>query len=158
MTAAFALSANHVGLTVSDLGRSIAFYRDLLGMKVSSQGTFEGKQYEAILGLQGASGKVAFLKNGNMQIELFEFYSPAPALGITNRPVCNHGLTHICIEVSDIDGEYERLKSAGVLFNSSPLKFFGFAKATYGRDPDGNVFELLEMLETDGADSPNKRS
>jgi hypothetical protein len=32
-------------------------------------------------------------------------------------------------------------------WNCPPLKCFGVATVTYGRDPDGNVFELLEMHE-----------
>lgn len=55
------------------------------------------------------------------------------------------GITHFCVEVSDIESEYERLKAAGASFHCPPLDFSGEAMATYGRDPDGNVFELLQM-------------
>ena len=65
-----------------------------------------------------------------------------------NYPVSDHGLSHFCIEVADIDGMYERLRTAGVAFHCPPLNFFGRAKATYGRDPDGNVFELHESSGT----------
>lgn len=147
---------NHVGVSVSNLDRSIAFYRDLLGMEVVVEGVFAGERYERILALKGASGKVALLKAANMQIELFEFSCPSPRRGDPQRPVCDHGITHFCIEVADIEAEYERLKSAGVTFHCQPLDFFGAAKATYGRDPDGNAFELLEkaasVVETQSGD------
>ena len=138
---------NHIGISVSNLDRSIKFYKDLLGMEVAVRRVFEGEQYERLLALPGTRGTVALLKSRNAQIELFEFTHPAPKPGDPDRPVCDHGITHICVEVADIEGEYYRLKDAGVAFHCDPLGFFGVAKAIYGRDPDGNVFELLEFSD-----------
>jgi glyoxylase I family protein len=140
---------NHIGMSVADLQRSIRFYCDGLGMRVVSQssfqhGTQDGK-YEEILGLPGATGKVALLKLETLQLELFEFSFPAPKRGDPNRPVCDHGITHFGIEVADIQQVYDRLRAAGATFHCLPLEFFGKTKATYVRDLDGNVFELLEM-------------
>jgi len=135
---------NHVGISVANLERSIRFYEDVLGMKVSGQGTFAGEQFERILRLQGATGKSAMLRKEGLLIELFEFSHPTPKPGDANRPVCDHGITHFCIDVVGIEAEYERLKAKGVSFHCPPLDFLGIAKATYARDPDGNVFELLE--------------
>lgn len=142
---------NHVGISVSSLERSLKFYRDLLGMQEVVRRTFEGAHYETILRLKGAAGKVAFLtsKTGSLQIELFEFVQPAPKPLDPDRPVSDHGITHFCIEVQDIEGEYERLRAAGVVFHCPPLDYAGEVKATYGRDPDGNVFELFENLVGD---------
>ena len=139
---------NHIGISVSNLDRSIEFYRELLGLEVAVRRVFEGAQYERLLALRGTRGTVALLKSHNAQIELFEFTNPSPKPGDPNRPVCDHGITHICVEVTDIEGEYERLKAAGVTFHCNPLDFSGVAKAIYGRDPDGNVFELLEISKT----------
>lgn len=139
-------SFNHVGISVVSLERSIAFYRDLLGMEVVVETTFEGTQYSEILGLQAAAGKVALLKSGSTQLELFEFLSPKPAPMQANRPVCDHGITHFCVDVADIDDVYEQLSNAGVVFHCPPLAF-SKDKATYARDPDGNVFELVEEYE-----------
>jgi catechol 2,3-dioxygenase-like lactoylglutathione lyase family enzyme len=136
---------NHVGISVSSLERSIEFYRTGLDMEVLVQGAFAGHEYETVLGLKGATGRVALLKAADMQLELFEFSHPAPKAGDPQRPVCDHGITHFCVEVADIAGEYERLKAAGASFHCPPLNFFGAATATYGRDPDGNVFELLQL-------------
>jgi catechol 2,3-dioxygenase-like lactoylglutathione lyase family enzyme len=135
---------HHIGVSVVSLERSLRFYRDLLGMRVLVQKQFEGAQYELILGLPGARGKLAVLQLASLEIELFEFERPRPALSDPNRPVCDHGITHFCIEVADIQSEYERLKTAGVAFHCPPLTF-GAEKATYGRDPDGNVFEMLQL-------------
>ena len=138
----------HMGLSVANMERSLKFYRDLLGMEVVEDMDFSSELYDGkygrILALENARGRVALVKKGTMQFELFEFARPTPEQSDPQRPVCDHGITHFCIEVGDIEGEYQRLKQAGVPFHCPPLDF-GTAKATYGRDPDGNVFELLEM-------------
>jgi len=134
----------HVGISVVNIGRSVDFYQKCLGMELVVQTTFEGARYEQVLGLKGAKGKVALLKAGEMQVELFEFSEPCPRALDPKRPVCDHGITHFCVEVTDIEGEYERLKEAGVSFHCPPVDFGGIARATYARDPDGNVFELRE--------------
>lgn len=137
---------NHVGLSVSNLDRSIAFYRDLLGMEVVRRLPFGGEMYDAILGLKGTRGELALLRLGTAQLELFHFHSPEPVPGDQNRPVCNHGITHFCLEVADVGQEQARLSAAGVTFHSAPVSS-SRAKATYARDPDGNVIELLQQLQ-----------
>jgi len=141
-------SINHVALSVSNLDRAIEFYRDALGMGFVVRTPFAGDEYEAVLGLEGAQGQVALLRLGEVHIELFEFERPKPGPLDPNYPVSDHGISHFCLEVTDIQGEYERLKAAGARFHCPPQHFFGTAIATYGRDPDGNVFELLQMNES----------
>ena len=58
------------------------------------------------------------------------------------------GLTHLCFNVDRIDAEYQRLLTAGAPFPTEPQDFGSF-RATNGRDPDGNVFELLEVTRAD---------
>jgi len=72
---------------------------------------------------------------------------PTPIHAEADRPVSNLGISHFCIHVADIDEAYVRLKSAGVRFHCPPIEFPGAEKATYGRDPDGNAFELLQTSE-----------
>jgi catechol 2,3-dioxygenase-like lactoylglutathione lyase family enzyme len=137
---------NHVGVSVVNLERSMRFYRDLLEMEVVVQETpFGGELYEKIMALEGAKGRACLLKKGDLQLELFEFSHPSPRPKDPKYPVSDHGISHFCIEVAGIDGVFQRLRTAGVAFHCPPLNFFGKAKATYGRDPDGNVFELLEL-------------
>lgn len=136
----------HVGISVSSLERSVAFYRDLFGMEVLRQKPFSGEVHENIIGLPGTHGKVAILQKGTMQLELFEFEYPRPEPLDPSRPACDHGITHFCVWVTDLEGEYARLKAAGVRFHCPPQYYQGKAIATYGRDPDGNIFELLELI------------
>ena len=136
---------DHIGVSVACLERSIEFYCTGFGMELIEQEIFEGERYERILGLKGARGKVALLRTSNLQLELFEFLYPVPKPGDLRRQVSDHGISHFCVEVTDIQDTYARLRAAGASFHCPPLEFFGTTLATYGRDPDGNVFELMEV-------------
>lgn len=141
---------NHVGISVSNLDRSLAFYRDVLGMEVVIAAPFGGEKYEKVLDLEGTRGRAALLqlKGTEMRVELFEFDSPTPRPVDPVRPVCDHGITHFALSVEDIHSEYRRLLAAGVPFHCPPVMFSPIAWATYARDPDGNVFELLERSDS----------
>lgn len=135
-----------MAISTPDYPRALAFYRDIIGMVVQFEGQIEGELGDKITALKSVQCRIALLGEDGCQLELFEFTNPLPKPADPQRPVCDHGFTHICFSVVDIDNEYQRLKEAGVHFHCPPQNF-GQAKATYGRDPDGNVFELLERLK-----------
>lgn len=60
----------------------------------------------------------------------------------------DHGICHLAFEVKDIDAEVARLRGAGVPFLSDPVPQ-AYVKVCYGRDPDGNLFELIEFFDHD---------
>jgi catechol 2,3-dioxygenase-like lactoylglutathione lyase family enzyme len=136
---------NHVGISVRDLDRSIAFYRDLLGLELLAALPFEGPMFSQVMGVDDAQGRMCVMRKGSLQLELFEFATPDPAQKDANHSVADHGLTHFGIDVEDIDAVYARLSAAGVRFHCPVQTFPSGMRATYGRDIDGNVFELLEM-------------
>lgn len=136
---------HHAALSVVDLDRSIEFYCGLLGMELVRQGNFGG-ELDTITALRGARGRGAMLRVGAQHLELFEFSNPPPASTGRSKPVCDHGISHFCIEVVDIERECRRLEALGVEFHCPPQPF-GDMKATYARDPDGNVIELLELAD-----------
>jgi len=134
----------HLGLSVVDLDRSIAFYCNAMEMELVGESHFSGEQYSRLLGLTDVKGRVAVLQGCGMRLELFQFLNPPPAGADPARPVANYGITHFGLAVANIEDVYRRLKAVGALFHCAPLTFPGIGSATYGRDPDGNVFELLE--------------
>lgn len=142
---------HHTAISTGDLDRALAFYRDLLGFRVVSEGSWQqgAEQIDRIVGLKDSAARVAILQAGNAYIELFQYESPRPRRGDTRRPVCDHGLTHLCLDVRDIDAEYARLQAGGMTFHCPPQAVGGGIKITYGRDPDGNVIELQELLDGD---------
>jgi catechol 2,3-dioxygenase-like lactoylglutathione lyase family enzyme len=140
---------HHTAISTRDLQRSLGFYRDLLGFEqiFTSEWECGSEAADKITGLKDSSAKVVMLKAGNACVELFEYSSPPPRPGDANRPACDHGITHLCLDVRDIQAEYERLRAAGMVFHCAPQTMAGVS-ATYGRDPDGNIVELLEVRDT----------
>jgi len=141
---------HHSAISTPDLERALSFYRDLLGFEVVSDQTWEkgtpaSANAERIMALEGVATRAVMLQLGGTLLEVFEFASPTPAGSEPERPVCDHGLTHICLQVSDLDAEWKRLERAGMRFHCPPQRIGRGTTVTYGRDFDGNVVELLEM-------------
>ena len=136
---------NHVAISTPDIERLSDFYKNLLGFEEVFKLNWEigDKALDNITALKDSSARIIMLKCGNACLELFEYETPPPKAGDENRPVCDHGITHICLQVTDIENEYSRLKNAGMRFHCPPQPV-GDLQATYGRDPDGNVVELLQ--------------
>ncbi len=139
---------HHAAISTPDMERALGFYRDLLGaIPVNEFAWPRGTEFaDRVVGVRDSAARVVMLRLGNAMIELFEYDSPPPRVSDPERRVCDHGITHLCVSVTDIDAEYERLKSAGVLFNCPPQDL-GTTRVTYGHDPDGNVVELHEVVD-----------
>jgi catechol 2,3-dioxygenase-like lactoylglutathione lyase family enzyme len=146
---------HHIALSTPDIDRLTRFYCDVLGFKrVDWAGGWERGNpiIDEIVGLRDSAARQVMLRAGNLFIEVFEYSSPTPKPGEPNRPVCDHGYTHFALNVVDIEAEYARLVAAGMRFHRAPVidKEAGIA-ATYGRDPDGNVIEIQEILNREQA-------
>lgn len=137
---------HHAAISTPDLDRFVRYYRDLFGCEVAWTFGWEAGSAEAdaLTGLRDSAARAAMLKLGDSFLEVFEFSSPPAKPRAGDRPVCDHGITHICLQVQDMQAEYARLKAAGMRFHSPPqAQETGFV--AYGRDLDGNVVELLEF-------------
>ena len=139
---------HHTNISTGDLDRLLTFYRDLLGFEVLVENEWgPGNDVgDRIIGLDDTSVRMVMLKAGNTFIEIMEYRQPVGRPNDPARPACDQGLVHLCFDVVDIAGEYERLRSHGVEFNCPP-QLAGDLYSTYGRDPDGNLFELQELLD-----------
>lgn len=143
------LGFHHLAIATADLDRLSAFYCDLLDFSVVHRGSWAMGSHEIddMVGLKQSSARFAVLRCSNAYLEIFEYHSPKGRPGDVNRPVCDHGYTHFCLAVREIDAEYERLTAAGMRFHCRPHNGPGKPqRAAYGRDPDGNVIELIEIL------------
>jgi len=142
-----------VGLTVADLERSVAFYREVLDFEPDGLPVeVAGEAYEHLFGVFGLRLRSARLRLGLERIELLEVVAPAgrplPADSRSN----DRWFQHVAIIVSDMDAAYARLRSAGVTHASpGPQRLpdwnpnAGGIRAFYFRDPDGNHLEILEF-------------
>ena len=140
-------AVTHVGLTVSSLDRSLAFYRDAVGLEVVLAQEKEGGYLSAITRYPGAHVRMAQLEgHGGLRIELFEYIEPR-GRAASHEPA-DVGITHVCLLVDDIHDTRRRLVDAGAEPFSSPVPIDTGANAggwdLYVRDPDGIVLELFQ--------------
>ncbi|HSN69916.1 MAG TPA: VOC family protein [Steroidobacteraceae bacterium] len=142
------MSLHHVSITTENLERLADFYCGLLGFEIVLELEWEAGNAvpDAIYGLENTAVRMRLLRLKSAFLELFEFRSPKgvrpEGLPMVNTP----GYTHLCLRVTDIDAEYARLVAAGVRFNCPPQTMRGYCRATYARDPDGNLIELIEPV------------
>ena len=138
--------ANHTSFTVSDLDRSIAFYRDRLGFTVLNVSGRPPEFAAKVSGIPGADIRIAYLEAGSHKLELIQYLSHPGARADVRT--CNVGSGHLAFDVDDIEGMYRALKAQGVAFASEPLEAptgtNKGAKVCYLRDPDGITLELIQ--------------
>ncbi len=137
-------SHNHSSFTVSDLDRSVAFYRDLLDFTL--EGTFEvhGPAIEQITALPGAHLRVAHLLLGGFRLELTQYLSP-PGRAI-DLATNNVGSAHIAFYADDVEKTYQEFREKGVPFKGAPVAAApGRPRVAYFLDPDGITLELSEQ-------------
>jgi catechol 2,3-dioxygenase-like lactoylglutathione lyase family enzyme len=122
---------HHVRLLVWDVGESIRFYRDVLGLDL--KWGEEGIGYASFTGGNGVDLSV-FLRTGQPEAE-------AAGRGDT---------VLLSLEVNDVDREVERLRSHGVALVAEPRNEDSWGlRVAYVRDPDGNLLELMRQLPRD---------
>ena len=141
-----------VGMTVSDMDRSIAFFSDVLTFEKMSDVEVAGTEYERLLGLFGVRARVVRLRLGREQIELTEYLAPRGRPVPVDSRSNDRWFQHVAIIVSDMDAAYARLRRFHVEHASpEPQRLpdwnpnAGGIKAFYFKDPDGHPLEILEF-------------
>jgi 3-oxoacyl-[acyl-carrier protein] reductase len=136
---------HHVAMATTDLDAMKRFYCEMFDLSELASGEWaDVPEYDALVGLPGSAARFVLLGGANIALELFQYVTPAPGPAETDRPVNRPGITHMAFAVTDIDAHYDRLRRAGVRFHAPPSGDRPI-RAAYGRDPEGNVFELLEF-------------
>jgi catechol 2,3-dioxygenase-like lactoylglutathione lyase family enzyme len=133
----------HAALSVTNLERSIAFYRDQLGLRlVRVIESDAGSKLGEIVGLPGCQARIAHLESEKGMLELFEYQQPRGQA--QPRTQADIGFSHVGFATADIHAEYERLRCSGVSFFNAPVEFRPGAWVAYFRGPDGEVGELRQ--------------
>ena len=155
---AVAQSIASVGFTVSDMDRSVAFYRDVLTFRPVSDVEVDGPEYDQLYGCFGVRARVIRMQLGEQQIELTQFISP-PDLRPIPVPSYSNDLwfQHFAIVVRDMEAAWAYLRKHHVRQISPrpqtiPMSNQAAAgiKAIKFRDPDGHNLELLWFPEGKG--------
>ena len=141
---------NHVGVTVRDLDRTLAFYREFFGIEPLFRGLGENADISRSVGLDDVRVRFAFIDLGNTRMELLQYERP---LGRQTQDMrnCDVGAIHVCFDVDDLTAKYEQLKAGGIQFITSPIRLdenqgtLAGLEYVYFRDPDGLMLQLYEM-------------
>jgi catechol 2,3-dioxygenase-like lactoylglutathione lyase family enzyme len=142
------VGAHHTSFTVVDLERSVAFFRDALGLDLLYVREIRDDYFGRIVGLPGCAVKAALLRlpGSGHHIELFQYLEPHGE-AYQPRP-CDPGSSHLSLLVDDLPGLAAELRERGVNFVSEPILITaGPNRGGYGvylRDPNGILIELFQ--------------
>ncbi len=102
---------------------------------------------EKTIDLKDSIGRMVVLRAGNAYLELHEYRQPEGQPLDPHNMACDQGIRHLCLDVTDIHAESERLTNAGMTFKWPPQFHERVGVwSVYGRDPEGNIVELQEIV------------
>lgn len=141
-----------VGMTVSDMDRSVVFYTKVLDFESVSDDELAGGAYEELSGVFGARVRVVRLRLGQEYLQLTQYLAspgrPAPVGARSN----DRWFQHVAIIVRDMDSAYVRLRrfkvqhaSTGPQLLPKTIPAAAGIRAFYFRDPDGHPLEVLQF-------------
>jgi catechol 2,3-dioxygenase-like lactoylglutathione lyase family enzyme len=144
------LSVNHVGLTVPDMDRAIAWYGDVLGFRLIYRRMLEYRpevpEVREVFGERFRKADQAHLLSANgVGIELFQFIDPPVRPPADNFAYAETGLFHLCVTEPDIDDLVARIVAHGGKQRTGIRAFLPGRpyKLAYCEDPFGNIIEAF---------------
>ena len=145
------LAADHTGITVSNLERSLAFWRDVLGFELSHRVDQKGELAAEITGVPGAEISLVVLKApGGHKIELLEYLAPKDRKHLDLRP-CDLGSVHVAFTVDNLETVLHAIADSGWRTAGNPQTLRTGPNAgkrvIYVRDPDGTTIEFMQPPE-----------
>jgi lactoylglutathione lyase len=123
----------HGGITVADMDRSLAFYREGLGLEQAFDRILDAPYLPAVLGLEFSHIRAVYLHiPGGGFVELLDY-----------------GAGHLCLYVDDVEAMHAKLVSMGYAARSSAVVDITAgpntgARSCYMTDPDGYAVELFQ--------------
>lgn len=142
------LATNHTSFTVSDLDRSIAFFRDALGFEVTSKAPRNPDVVSRITGIPGTEMLIAFVRGPGHSLELIQYLGPREGRGRVRSLPCDVGFAHVAFDVDDIDAAVAAAGEHGVhvigeiaVIDQGPN---AGGRVAYLRDWDGVTVEFIQ--------------
>ena len=143
---------DHIGITVADLERSIAFWKRMLGETGRDRRLLEGPRLASLLGYPGARiDSYWFDLPGGVALELLHYLEPLEP--VNDPSTARAGNVHICLRVADIDAARAHAVAAGATpVSTDPIDIVrgprAGSKMICVRDPDGVTIELFAPRAT----------
>jgi catechol 2,3-dioxygenase-like lactoylglutathione lyase family enzyme len=141
------IATDHTGITVSNLDRSLSFWRDVLGFELSHRAHQTGDLAREITGVSGAEISIAVLKAPGHKIELLQYHAPPHRKHVHLKP-CEVGSVHVALMVDNLDAVLDAIAASGWKAAGKPQTLQSGPNAgkrvVYVRDPDGTTIEFMQ--------------
>ena len=128
------IRANHVGMSVSDLEEAVEWFDRVLGFKLDRRAEMAGCQ-------------IAFIKNDDFSIELFQHPEARPASSersVPNEDIKTLGTKHVCFVVPDLDAMLGHFAANNVNVALGPLTAPDGYKVAFIHGPDKVLIEFIQ--------------
>lgn len=142
------LATNHTSFTVSDLDRTIAFFRDAMGFEVTSKAPRDPAIVSKVTGIKGTDMLIAYVHGAGHSLELIQYLGPKEGRGRVRSLPCDVGFAHVAYDVDNIDAAIAAAAEHDVtpigevaIINAGPN---AGGRVAYLRDPDGVTIEFIE--------------
>lgn len=143
-------SVQSVGMTVSDIDRSVEFFSKVLSFEKIGDVEVYGAEYEKLQGLFGLRMRVVRMKLGEEFIDLTEYLAPQGRPIPVDSRSNDLWFQHIAIVAGDMDKAYQQLRAHRVKHASTAPqtipatnKAAAGIRAFYFKDPDGHNLEII---------------
>jgi catechol 2,3-dioxygenase-like lactoylglutathione lyase family enzyme len=133
---------DHVSFTVGDIERSTEFFTRF-GFEEYRDYTNSGPEVDEGTDTDDAAMHIRWLRHavGGPMLELIRYLNYDVNRSAHNSRV---GAAHLCMTVDDVRAVHGELSADGITFLSEPHEDAFGVVWVYLRDPDGNVFELIQ--------------
>ncbi|HIA47504.1 MAG TPA: hypothetical protein EYN96_05920 [Candidatus Hydrogenedentes bacterium] len=141
---------SHVALVSPDIDRLVSFYENIIGFEPTRRSDkVTGPRFDEVVDYDDTFIRAAWFNMDNMILELWQFVNPVTPEAGAPIPFEKIGYTKFAFEVMDIQSDYKRLYESGVQFLSEPVQC-NASTEVFGRDPDGNLFSLIQPAPDSG--------
>ena len=138
---------DHVGITVADLDKAIAFFVGL-GLEVEGRMFIEGEFVDTVIGIPDSRSEIVVLRppDGGAGLELSSFVRPEHQPGSPTAMSTELGLRNVAFEVDDLQATVEALAADGYGLVGGIGEYDHVWRMAYVRGPEGIVVALAQRL------------
>jgi len=138
---------DHVGVTVRDLDRAVAFFAGL-GLEIEGRTFVEGEFIDTVIAIPDSRTEIVMLRTpgGGTSVELSSFVRPDPEQGSPAAMANELGIRSLSFEVDDLQALVHRLATEGYGLVGGIGQYEGVWRMAYVRGPEGIIVALAERI------------
>jgi catechol 2,3-dioxygenase-like lactoylglutathione lyase family enzyme len=134
----------HIGLSVSDLDRSVEFYRDIIGLELIRILEPGSVPLDKVINMPGSTARIAHMQSEKAMLELFEYKEPQGRPLPEDHTQADKGFIHMGFTSTDARADYKTMKDKGVRFVGKPVEIRPDVWIFYFYGPDDEVCEVRQ--------------